>query len=629
MEIEEFFNYRENILEDSKDDTGFIQQQLVLSEVLPYMLDAKLIDSEDYNESYFSHDSESLKINAYTVNDSGERLQLFIVNENTIDETTSHDELKISRKDYYDSQFKRVTRLVTKSIKDQFNEQLQDSDPVKVLVSKLSTSEAMDQFDVIEIFLVSLTATVSFKGTLPQPRSIRFDNEHIKTIYTNHGVKKSKEILLLKRVIDLNFLFNAINSRGNREALTVNFKKSFGYNVEVIKAAEEKNFDSYLCVLKADVLSDLYKLYSTRLLEKNVRSFLQFKGVNKGIKETIRNEPEKFIAYNNGLTITSTDAKVFHNKKKMYIESLTDFQIVNGGQTTASIYFSKKEGLDISKVKVMAKINIVQCGNDKTLDKLISNISKYSNTQSRVSNVDLRARNPQLVKLKSLSDSVITPSGSKWFFERAKGEFNTKVRIVGANGNRIKKEYPNNRRFSKEQLAKYYSAWDDKPYLVKKGGEKIFRYFIEQICPDDDSKDIVEINRDFYETLISKIILFRRLEKIYGQGKNSMGQLRSAVIPYAISIIYIRTDGANNKKYFNLPAIWKNEGLDSDLDEYFKLLLLLINDVIKKYSASDDYGEYSKKPELWEAIKNCTEIAQFMKTNTSKKILDKYTLSIN
>lgn len=626
MEIDEFFNHRKNILAASKDEFGFIQQQGVLAEILPFMLDSKLIESEDSNDSYFINESEKLKVNSYTVNESGERLQLFCINENSINEATDEEELKISQKDYYDNQLKRTIRFLSKTVKGQLNQTTQDSDRANALISKLSSPEGIEQFDVVEIFNISLTATVSFKGAIPQPRRMHFDQSELKVPYISDGIKKTKNILILRRIIDLNFIFNAITSRGDREALTVNFHKTFGYNVEVIKAAEEENFESYLCVLKAEVLFDLYKHYSTRLLEKNVRSFLQFKGVNKGIKETIRNEPEKFIAYNNGLTITAIDANVFQSKKKMYIESLKDFQIVNGGQTTASIYFSKKDGLDISKVKVMAKINVAKESSLEKLDDLIANISKYSNTQSRVSNVDLRARNPQLVKLKSLSDSIITPSGAKWFFERAKGEFNTSVRIAGANSNRIKKEYPNERRFSKEQLAKYYSAWGDQPYLVKKGGEKIFRYFIEQISPTDIDSNVVSIDRDYYEALIAKIILFRKLEKIYGQGKNAMGQLRSAVIPYSLSILYILTDGKNNQKVFDLSRIWKHEGLEDDISEFFRQLMLLVNDLIKKYSISEDYGEYSKKEELWTAISSCREVNDFMESNLSKKIIEKYTI---
>ena len=632
MELEEYFSCRSDLLDASKDQDGFILQQDILSQILPYMLDAKLVDSEDFNDAYYINQVDALKVNGYAINESGERLQLFLLDENSMSEfppgaNPLNEEWCVSNRSDYEKQFKRTSKLVTQAMNGQLFDKIQDADPIKALVSKLASPEGIEQFDVIEIFLISLTATVSFKSTVPQPRSIHFDKDMIRASYTKLGEKIQKEVLLLRRVIDLNFIINVNTSRGDREPLVVNFKKTFDYCIEVIQAANETKFESYLCVLKADVLVDLYQRYSSRLLEKNVRSFLQFNiDANKGLRQTIRNEPEKFIAYNNGLTITATRADIFTHKKLLYIESLEDFQIVNGGQTTAAIYFSKKDGLDISKIKVMAKINVMKNSPANELDELISNVSKYSNSQTRVSNVDLRSRNPQLVKLKNLSNSVVTPSGMKWFFERAKGEFNTSMRIAGKNKIRIKKEFPPERRFSKELLGKYYSAWGEVPHLVKKGGEKIFRHFIEVLSPNADTGENVEIDRQFYEDLIAKIILFRHMEKIYGQGKSSMGQLRSAVIPYTLSILFIHTDGHKQVRKFDMGRIWKNEGLEDDLAEFLRELLLLTNNLIKKYSLSDDYGEYSKKPELWSSIRNSSELKIFMATDNSVKLLKKYSI---
>jgi hypothetical protein len=621
MDVGELLQYRNNLLEDSKDEDGFIQEYDIRSEILPLMLDAKLVDTENFTDSYFESVSEKSKVNAYAINDTGERLQIIIIDEDSIDENLTDEELLISQKSVYETQFKRAVSFVNDAIKGELVDELQDSDPSKALVTHLSSVDDLNQFDVIEFFLLTLTATVSSKNSNPKPRRIHFDDESLSYVYGKEGSKKEKEFLILRRVIDLNFLYNVVVSRGNREPLVVDFKSTFGYMIQVIQAASNDKFESYLCVLNAEVLADLYKRYSSRLLEKNVRSFLQFKGVNKGIKETIRDSPEKFIAFNNGLTITATSAQVTTSKKLLYIESLEDFQIVNGGQTTASIYFSKKEGLDISNVNVMAKINVVKKNTDKDLNDLISKISKFSNTQSRVSNVDLRSRNPQLVKLKILSESVVTPSGLKWFFERSKGEFNTKVRMAGTNGQRIKKEYPPSLRFSKEQLAKYYTAWGERPHMVKKGGERVFRLFIEDISEDHPSDSCVEIDRDFYEELIARIILFRTMEKAYGQGKNSMGQLRSAAIPYALSILFLMSGGK-----FNLGKIWKDEGIEGFFQEYLDGLLMLTNNLIKKYSGSDDYGEYAKKQELWDSIKSSIEVKEFMARDQTAFVLRRYAL---
>lgn len=623
-DIEERINFRSDLLDDSRDEEGFITQSSLLSQVIPSMLDAKLVDSEDYNESYLDDKNDNLKLNAYSVNDSGERLQLFIVDESTIDETSEAEELLVSQRIDYDKQFKRVDRMIKKAFNGQLFNSIQDSDKAKVLASKLESSEGFNEYDVIEVFLISLTVTISYQGKTPQPKSIYFKDEKITRVFKNNEQDSKKEILIQKKLIDLNFLFNVMVSRGHREVLTIDFEKTFNYNIEAIKAAENESFASYLCVLKADVIADLYRQYGSRLLEKNVRSFLDFRGVNRGIKETIRKEPSKFIAYNNGLTITATSVKTYEKKRKLYIESLTDFQIVNGGQTTATIYFSKKEGLDVSEVNVMAKINVAKQTSVKELEQLIDNISKFSNAQSKVSNVDLRSRNPQLIKLKTLSESVLTPSSYKWFFERSKGEFSTMLRKAGNNKTRVKKEFPNERKFTKEQMAKYYSAWGYEPYMVKKGGERIFRHFIEQLSPDENTGiQPPEVNRLYYEDIISKIILFRKMEKLHGAGKKAIGQIRSAVIPYSLSVLHQYTDMAGHN--FDMSKIWRQEGLEEDLEKFLYDLMFLMNDLIKQYSLSDDYGEYSKKSELWESIKKCKEIVVFMGSPNSIKILDKYT----
>jgi hypothetical protein len=620
MEIEEFLKYRKDLLNDSKDEEGFVQQSLVLSQVLPSLLDAKLVDSEDWSESYFAFQSENLKVNGYSVNESGERLQLFIVDESSIDINASTKDLQISTKGHYENQFKRVTKFLNSAIKGHLNNEIQDADPIRPLISKVSSSSGADQFDVMEVFLISTTATVETRGAIPQPKRIDFEDETISISFTKNRETFKKEILIIKKLIDLNFLHAILISQGSREALKIDFKNTFNFRIEAIKAASEENFESYLCVVPAPILAELYKRYSSRLLEKNVRSFLQFKGANKGIRETIRISPEKFIAFNNGLTITATSKELEVDNGKIYITSLTDFQIVNGGQTTASIYFTKKDGFSIEKVKVMAKINVAMNVSEEGLNDLISDISKYSNSQTKVSNVDLGSRNPQLNKLKALSDSVMTPSGRKWFFEKSKGEFNTKLRIAGSNKQRIEKEYPKNIRFTKEQLGKYYTAWGDQPYIVKKGGEKVFRYFIEDLSK-------VQIDRDFYENLISKIIFFGELEKIYGQGKSSMGQIRSAVIPYSLSIIYIYTDGSKNNRKFDLLKIWKHEKLEDDLIEFFKALMALMNNLIKDYSESDDIAYYSTNKNLWDKISVCKEVKNFMSTKNTLSILEKYSTS--
>lgn len=628
MELKELLKHRDELLNDSKDENGSISETSFIQTIIPSMLDAKLIDHDDFTETFYvgKMDNSVLKINGYIINESGERLQIFVLNESSIDLNNSSS-LHISRKDEYENMFRRAINFSKKSIKGHLNE-IPDIGAINALVNQLSSSIGSEQFDVIEVFLISATATISHSPSGPIARKMEFDEEKIKVRYTIERKTKEKEIVIFKRLIDLNFLYSIFITQGNREVLDIDFAKDFDYKIESIKAADEDNFESYLCVLPAPILSELYRKYSFRLLEKNVRSFLQFRGVNKGMRHTLQKEPEKFIAFNNGLTITSSFADIKSENNKTYIVSLRDFQIVNGGQTTASIYFSQKDGIDVRGVNVMAKINVIKNISEDALNDLISSISLYSNSQSRVSSVDLRSRNPQLNKIKLLSESIMTPSGRKWFFEKSKGEFNTKLRIAGSRWKKkIEKEYPRSYRFTKEQLGKHFCAWGNEPYKVKKGGEAIFRKFIETISPEENNQKI-KIDRNFYEVMISKITLFKAFEKIYGERKNAIGHLRSAVVPYSIAIIYNATEGdKKNRDTFNFFKIWKEEGVDGVLESYAKELMILMNSLIKKYSQSDDHAEYSRKQDLWREIECCHEIKEFMSSQNTKKVLDSYAIS--
>lgn len=625
--VNELYQLRTEILSSSKGQDGFIDEQLVLTEALELMFDAKLVDSQDFNDTYFKSSEPNVKLNGYAINESQERLQVFLVAEDFTREDLSDEEALIFERGVYDKQLKRALRFIRNSFNGTLVEQIQYADPARALSVFLNTDEGIHNIDAIEICLITLSASVSRRGSELQPREIYFPEQNLPVKQKLGSETKQKEILLIQRVIDLNFLHAILESRGKRQPLEIDFERDFGEKLEVLQAAQEKNFESFLGVISADLLFNLYRKHSSRLLEKNVRSFLQFTNdTNQGMRRTIRENPEKFIAYNNGLTITATKVQTSTSKKKLFIDKLTDFQIVNGGQTTASIYFSKKEGLDVSQIRVMAKINVVKSDDENELDELISSVSKFSNTQSRVSPVDLRSRNPQLQEIKKLSESVATPSGRKWFFERAKGDFRTKLRMAGAQRKGLEKRFPASVRFTKEQLAKYYTAWGNQPFLVKKGGEKVFRDFIEAISPNTNDSLTTEINRTFYEELIAKIILFKSMEKIYGQRQNAIGQIRAAAVPYAISCIFIIFDGKNDGTKFNLLRIWKNEKLEEDLTIYLKNLLTLMNDLIKQYSLSDDLGEYSKKAELWTAIANSTELKSFLNSNDTKAIIKKYSI---
>jgi hypothetical protein len=621
MKIDDLLKFRQELLENSTDQDGYISPNSVLEYILPSLVETKLIESAEINTV---PQNPVYSIAGYLENESGERLQLFLVDSSSVSMSASNNNVLHTKKDYHNSIFKAGVDFVKKSVNRHLDKELQDSDPLAVLYHKLGSSAYVDQIDVIELILLSSSVSVESRSKEQTPKRFVFDDDKLRVSFSRKSESLSKELLIQFKLIDIGYLYQVSISTGNADPLTVMFGDTFGSDIEVLKAAEEENFESYLCVLPAIGLAQLYKKESSRLLEKNVRSFLNFKvEANKEMRNTIRKEPERFIAYNNGLTITGSTGEVIKVGDKYFLKSIKDFQIVNGGQTTAGIYFSFKDGLDVSKINLMAKINIAKNVTEEEQNELISKISRFSNTQTKVSKVDLKTSNNELKMIKTLSSSVLAPNNNKWYFDLSKGEFETLVKLSG-NKKKIEKEFPKQRRFTKEQLGKYYTSWGLYPYLVKLGGDKVFRYFIEEISGDGDKKKPKTINRDFYEHLIARIILFSELENLHGSGKSSIGQLRSAVVPYSMSALYLNMNADKNKSDFDLGIIWRNQALDDFMRSYFLDLMKLMNNLIKDYSQSDDYGSYSKKEQLWKDISSSKELKEFFKLEDSVKFVEKY-----
>jgi hypothetical protein len=619
MTLNELNSFFTSLISNITSEDNNINRTALLNYVLPALNLARLTDSEEVSYSFFRQAKDNIEVDAYLINDTGERLQLFLSNL----VLPGSDDIQVARKDYYDALFARSKNFFTRAVKNYLKD-VQTGDPAAVLIKSLETGDFQDQIDVLEIFLISNTISVETRGTA-SPKNFVFADEDLKVNYTFKGTRKSKTFKIKYQLIDLNKIYNFELSEGNSEPIVISFSPA----LTAIKAADDAGlFESYLAVIPAKLLVDFYHNYSSRLLERNVRSFLQFKGVNQRLKETIINEPEKFIAYNNGLTITATASEIQQSGGVALISSLTDFQIVNGGQTTASIYFTSKDGIDISKVNVTAKINVVKSEDRESLDDLISKISQYSNSQNKVSSVDLNSRSVHLVKIKKLSESITDPSGTKWFFERIRGEFNTLLRIYPNQKNQIEKNYPKSKRLSKEQIAKYYVAWGNSPYLVRKGGEKVFRDFMDFIQLDHNEKPMnpENLGRAFYEDLIAKAILFKEFETLYGAGPNAIGQIRSSVVPYALSLLYKLTL-IKKHNYFDLGAVWVAQGLPDDLKAFAKGLLQSMHEWLKSYSKSDDVGEYAKKDDLWNDVIKSREVSAFENDPVTKAIITKYKLS--
>lgn len=236
---------------------------------------------------------------------------------------------------------------------------------------------------------------------------------------------------VISNIWDLTRLYRSTASGSSGEHLHVDLIEICGEPLKLFKVPEQSDrYDCYVGAVNGRVLLNLYRKFGPRLLERNVRTFLQARGkVNKGIRASLNKEPEMFVAYNNGLSATCTHCEYeTSNDDVVLISELKELQIVNGGQTTGSIFNAwKKDGIDIDEVWVPIKITEILDADE--VDKIAPLISEYSNTQNRVTTADFSSNDPFHVELEKLSRRIWAPAvdGSqkqtRWFYERSRGQY--------------------------------------------------------------------------------------------------------------------------------------------------------------------------------------------------------------
>jgi hypothetical protein len=214
---------------------------------------------------------------------------------------------------------------------------------------------------------------------------------------------------------DISRLFRINVTNSIHEPIEIEFEKltQEGRGLQCLKVPSiDEMYDCYLAIVPGEVLANLYKEYSNELLESNVRAFLGQTGkFNKGIRDTIRTKPQMFLPYNNGITATAESVVTKLIDGQLVITKLNDFQIVNGGQTTASLYHTQKKHkeADLSKIFVQMKLTVIKDKEQKNIE--VPNISRFANSQNKVSELDLSSNNPYFVQIENLSRKkyVINP----------------------------------------------------------------------------------------------------------------------------------------------------------------------------------------------------------------------------
>lgn len=570
----------------SGDDEGNTQEQ-VFTRICQEMLS----EAGETENTYIAYDERDLgrkgqhKINGYAISDNYENVDLFISIFNN-----KQDICSISKPEI-DTAVKRISNFFRKAIYNEYVNEIAESSEIFEFADTLANYGELKE-NLIRVNAFILT-NGQYKGDIPASQSI--------SGYT-----------VFYRIIDIDFLYKI--SEQSRIPIELDFDNLDGEHFEIPCLAaniENPDYEAYIAIMPGECLATLYHDYGARLLEQNVRSFLQFTGkINKGIRKTINEEPHMFLAFNNGIAATADH--ILLDETGRFIKRISNLQIVNGGQTTASIYnTARKDKADISQIYVQVKLSVIK--DIEQYANIVSRISQYANTQNKVNDADFTANNPALIEIEKLSRYILSPvtleknMPTSWFFERARGQYKTLRSKEGFTKSRraaFDLKFPKNQVFTKVELAKYVNAWQEVysgkslmigPHIVVRGNEKNYARFMNYNLPE-----IKHIDVAYFEDIIAKAILFRTADKRYGTkvSGNHIGELKQVIVPYTLSLLNLITGGR-----LDLYKIWKNQRISMELSDFIYELMKQVNLFIINKSPVSHYIEWAKKEECWLMVK--------------------------
>jgi hypothetical protein len=445
-------------------------------------------------------------------------------------------------------------------------------------------------------------AVARIRDELPRIEEVRV---HILT----NGLVRDKAIEELEiegrlvefSVWDLERLYRAAGEEVTRDRIEIDFTKLLGHPLPALEMKPPPaEYQTFLLVLPGEALARLYSQFGARLFEFNVRSFLQARGnVNKGIRETLKNEPERFLAYNNGLTATADEIEAGELNGETVIRKLRGLQIVNGAQTTASIHRAAKvDKIDISRVAVSVKLTRVQ---PSKLGEFVPLIARFANTQNPVQLADLSANNEFHIAIERLSEQTWAPGEeSRWFYERARGAYEVaRMRLGSTPAKRrdFDAEYPKGQRFTKTDLAKLWMSWWELPQIVSRGAQKNFVAFMAALperFPEAWSPD-----PEFYRHTIALLIMLKAAHS--AARKAAIQSYRANVVTYVLAKLHsVYADR------IDLNLVWNEQSVTP---EFFAMLVewcRLVHEAIVAGAGARNVTEFCKKDECWERVRALT-----------------------
>ena len=560
-----YLDFMEEVsMASAMETSGWTRDDFLTSIMLEYLEEA----GEVTDPIMCPFRSYGLQLNAYAIAEDYSSLDIFvsIYSDSDTPKTVSQTEI--------DAAIKRAIQLYQKATNDLYASFEKDNDTYGFAIT---VNKEKDAIKTVRICALTngLVKPIPFKPLTIGDAEISFV------------------------IWDADRLYRCVTSGKMRETIEIDFEDKFGVTIPCIENSISDKYSVYLAIISGELLSSLYDEFRDRLLEKNVRSFLQVKGaVNKGIRDTLRDEPDMFLAYNNGISVTAENVEIIRDENgKPSIKKIRDMQIVNGGQTTASIFNAHKDrkiGADLSRVFVQMKVSVITSPED--MDEIVPRISAFANTQNKVQIADFSANDPFHRRVEELSRTIWAPAqgGMKpvnWFYERARGQYADMLsrESTALRKKQFKETHPV---FTKTDLAKYENTWDQLPHHVSEGAQKNFRRFTIRLS---ERKGALP-DETYYQNLIAKAILFRRTEKLVQQ--QQYGGYRANIVTYTLSFLSFKT-----AQRIDLGRIWREQGLSSALEKEIVSVSRIVHDQIIDPPGGANVGEWCKKEKCWSTLK--------------------------
>ncbi len=410
---------------------------------------------------------------------------------------------------------------------------------------------------------------------------------------------------LVLEVYDIARLFRVLGKGETRADIAVDLVSMAGRGSSCLHVPSKNGeYDAYLTVLPGEILSQLYERYGSRLLELNVRAFLGLQGrksVNSELRRTIAERPSMFLAFNNGIVATVDDLDVARNAAGgLEICRMRGLQIVNGGQTTASLHRARrKDSLRIDEVSVPVKI-IKVGGAD--LVEMVSAISRAANRQNTVQPADFSANDPFHQRIETLANSIWLDDGKgRWFYDRARGSYiaaEQKAALRKTDSKSFRQQTPKHRRISKLDVARYLGAWSGLPDRVCLGGQKNFQGFMQRLKNEPQPSP----DEAWFKRLIAIAVLYRATEKVIRSMQ--FPAYRAQIAAYVVAGVSHKCGGR-----IDFELLWSKQSASQELERQIAEWASTLDELMRKSAGQKNPSEWFKKAECWKEIR--TELPPF------------------